>query len=222
MISYDECLLYDDDCLLYNCLLWWVSAIWWWLSAMMIVRYDDWRVSEMMIVCMIWWWLSAIWLSGVRYLIAALMSVCWVCYDYDCLLCRVSDMIILLWWWLSAMIVCFIIVCYIIVCYEGYLLWWLSAMMIVCYDDCLHVSLLVVFRLQALCLLSPKTSEQSRPADPTNERRDLWHHSPLVGRGLCKRPNSLSYSVLLFKYLPKLCLDSSDIRLLGVLYFVLI
>ena len=194
MIVCDMIVCYDYDCLLYDCLLY--NCLLW--SPMMSVCY------MMMIVwyndCPLWR-LTSVWNGDCLHdmmMIVCYMIVCYmiVCYDDDCLL----------WWWLSAMIVCFIIVCYIIVCY----------------DDCLHVSLLVVFRLQALCLLSPKTSEQSRPADPTNERRDLWHHSPLVGRGLCKRPNSLSYSVLLFKYLPKLCLDSSDIRLLGVLYFVLI
>ena len=164
-----------DDCLLYNCLLYDECLLWRCLSAMMMIVFY-------MIVCyiivyydeyLLWRWLSA-------------MII--VCYD-DCLL-----------WWVSDMM---------IVCYDECLIWWLSAMMIiVCYaDDCLLwwssvCEFVGCIPSASPLLLSPKTSEQSRPADPTNERRDLWHHSPLIGRGLCKRPNSLSYSVLLFKYLP--------------------
>ena len=185
-----------------DCLLWWLSAmstdecLKWRLSAWYdddCLLYDCLLYDCLLYDCLLWWWLSAIWLSGVdSYLIAALMSVCWVCYDYDCLLWRVSDMKILLWWWLSAMMmtVCYDCLLYNCLLYKC-LLWWLSACQFV---GCIPSA--------SPLLLSPKTSEQSRPADPTNERRDLWHHSPLIGRGLCKRPNSLSYSVLLFKYLP--------------------
>ena len=218
IVCYDyDCLLYD--CLLYNCLLW--SPMMSVCYMMMIVCYDD---------CPLWR-LTSVWNDDCLH--DMMMIVCYMIVRRPLFNCCFDECLLSLLWWLSAMTCVWydnsammMTVCYDCLLYNcllyNCLLWRLSAMMIVCYDDCLHVSLLVVFRLQALCLLSPKTSEQSRPADPTNERRDLWHHSPLVGRGLCKRPNSLSYSVLLFKYLPKLCLDSSDIRLLGVLYFVFI
>ena len=194
IVCYDDCLLYD--CPPYNCLLWLVPA-------MMIVCCDDCLLYMMMIVC---------------YMI--------VCYDYDCLLydCLLYDCLLYncLLWWVSVMMMIVRyndLVCYddcramTGVWYDDCLIWgWLSAMMMsVCYDDdsllwwlsaCEFVGCIPS---ASPLLLSRKTSEQSRPADPTNERRDLWHHSPLIGRGLCKRPNSLSYSVLLFKYLPKLC-----------------
>ena len=188
---------YDD------CLLWWLSAI-----------YDD---DCLLYDCLLWLRLSAIWLplyNCLGYII--------VCYD-ECLL----------WWWLSAIMILSAMMIVelwrvsdmMIVWYEDdcLLWWWVSAMMmILCYDDCLHVSLLVVFRLQALCCSHGRPlNSQGQLIRPMREEicdiTLLWLVEDSV-KGLTLY-HTVFYSSNIYQ---SFALDSSDIRLLGVLYFILI